>query len=68
MECEGVRDTLTAGSFNYIPKRMPHRAWTPDAEGTLLSITVDGPWDINFVGGPPDWTKLRNPKASKRKM
>jgi hypothetical protein len=47
---------------------MPHRAWTPDTEGALLSITVDGPWDINFVGGPPDWTKLRNPKASKRKM
>lgn len=62
MECEGVRDTLTAGSFNYIPKRMPHRAWTPDAEGTVLLITVDGPWDINFVAGPPDWTKLRNPK------
>ena len=68
MECEGVRDTLTAGSFNYIPKRMPHRAWTPDAEGTLLLITVDGPWDINFVGGPPVWSKLRSLTASRRKM
>ena len=69
LECEGVRDTLKAGSFNYIPKRMPHRAWTPDAEGALLLITVDGPWDINFVGGPPkDWSKLRSPSASRRKV
>lgn len=66
MECEGVRDTLTTGSFNYIPKRMPHRAWTLDNEGALLFITVDGPWDVNFVDGTPDWPKLRKPGLAGR--
>jgi quercetin dioxygenase-like cupin family protein len=68
MECEGMRDTLTVGSFNFIPKRMPHRAWTLDKEGALLFITVDGPWDVNFVDGPPDWPKLRNPAVSKHSI
>lgn len=67
MECEGVRDTLTAGSFNFVPKLMPHRAWTLDTKGALLFITVDGPWDVNFVDGPPEWSKLRNPAVSKRR-
>jgi quercetin dioxygenase-like cupin family protein len=67
LECEGVRDTLTAGSFNYIPKRMAHQAWTPLDQGALLFITVDGPWDVNFVNGPPDWSKLRNPAAKGRR-
>jgi hypothetical protein len=32
---------------------MVHEAWTKANEGTLLFITVDKAWDINWVGGPP---------------
>ena len=53
MECEGKRDTLSAGSFNYTPAAMHHQAWTTSKEGTLLFITVDKAWDVNWVGGPP---------------
>jgi quercetin dioxygenase-like cupin family protein len=53
IECEGQRVELGAGSFNYVPKTMPHEAWTKADEGTLLFITVDKAWDINWVGGPP---------------
>jgi mannose-6-phosphate isomerase-like protein (cupin superfamily) len=50
MECEGRRAELGPGSFNYMPSRMVHEAWTRD-EGTLLFITVDSAWDVNFVEG-----------------
>lgn len=53
VECEGQRGELGAGSFNYIPAKMPHEAWTKAEEGVLLFITVDGAWDINWVDGPP---------------
>ena len=53
MECEGKRVTLGPGSFNYTPATMHHQAWTTSNEGTLLFITVDKGWDINWVGGPP---------------
>ena len=53
IECEGQRATLGKGSFNYVPKKMAHEAWTTAADGALLFITVDGAWDINWVGGPP---------------
>ena len=53
MECEGKRDTLNQGSFNYTPATMHHEAWTTGKEGALLFITVDKAWDINWVGGPP---------------
>lgn len=50
-ECDGKRDVLGPGSFNYIPSKMIHQAWLPD-DG-LVFITVDAPWDINWVEGPP---------------
>jgi len=53
MECEGKKDTLNTGSFNYTPATMRHEAWTTNKEGALLFITVDKAWDINWVGGPP---------------
>jgi len=53
MECEGSREALGAGSFNYIPGKMHHQAWTTPDEGVLVFITVDGPWDLNWVNGPP---------------
>lgn len=53
MECDGARKTLPAGSFNYVPSKMQHEAWTSPWEGAVVFITVDGPWDINWVNGPP---------------
>lgn len=53
MECDGKRDTLNHGSFNFTPGTMQHQAWTTNKEGALLFITVDKAWDINWVGGPP---------------
>ena len=53
IECDGKRETLPAGSFNYVPATMHHEAWTPKNEGATLFITVDGAWDINWVNGTP---------------
>lgn len=64
IECEGKRVELGANSFNYVPSKTAHEAWSKPEEGTLLFTTVDGAWDINWVGGPPkpeDFT----PKATR---
>jgi len=57
-ECEGRREELGPGSFNYIPSKMIHQAWLPD-DG-MVFITVDGAWDINWVDGPPGPQDLLN--------
>ena len=59
MEGEGKRAELGPDSFNYIPRKMIHEAWTKPDEGALLFITVDGGWDVNWVDGPPQATKTR---------
>ena len=49
-EGESDRVSLDAGSFAYMPAKMIHEAWTgPDGEAMYL-VTVDSPWDINWVG------------------
>jgi quercetin dioxygenase-like cupin family protein len=53
MGCMGKQDTLRAAGFNYIPARMIHEAWTTERAGAVLLITVDGPWDVNFIADPP---------------
>ena len=53
MESEGKRQTLGQGSWNFVPSRMVHEAWTTPTEGALLYITVDSAWDINWADGPP---------------
>ena len=53
MDHEGNREELGPGAFNYVPSKLIHEAWTKPDEGTLLFITVDGPWDVNWVEGPP---------------
>lgn len=53
MECEGKREVLDQGSFNYVPAKMQHEAWTRPDQGALLFITVDSGWDVNWVNGPP---------------
>jgi quercetin dioxygenase-like cupin family protein len=50
-EHEGKREELGPGGFNYIPAKMQHQAWT--SEGSVVFITVDGAWDVNWVGNPP---------------
>jgi mannose-6-phosphate isomerase-like protein (cupin superfamily) len=42
---------LSPGGFNYMPARMVHEAWT--SAGSIVFITVDGAWDVNWVEGPP---------------
>ena len=49
--CEGKRVEQGPGSFNYLPAKMVHEAWLP--AGSLVFITVDGAWDVNWVEGPP---------------
>ena len=44
--------TLGPGSFNYMPAKMIHDAWSPPNEGNLVFITVDGPWDLYLVDDP----------------
>lgn len=51
LACEGKRVELGPGSFNYMPAKMVHEAWLP--ADSLTFITVDGPWDINWVEGAP---------------
>jgi quercetin dioxygenase-like cupin family protein len=50
---EGQRHELGPGSFNYVASKTVHEAWTKPDEGTLIFITVDGAWDVNWVEGPP---------------
>ncbi|MGH9581034.1 MAG: cupin domain-containing protein [Terriglobales bacterium] len=49
---DGGKATQGPGSFNYIPARMIHQVWIGE-EASLVFVTVDGPWDINWVDGPP---------------
>jgi hypothetical protein len=35
-----------------MPSKTIHEAWTKPDEGSLVFITVDGPWDLNLVEGP----------------
>jgi hypothetical protein len=46
--------TLGPGSYNRMPSKMIHEAWSPPDEGNLVFITVDGPWDLNLVDGPTE--------------
>jgi mannose-6-phosphate isomerase-like protein (cupin superfamily) len=64
-EHEGKREQLGAGGFNYIPAKMQHQAWT--SEGSVVFITVDGAWDVNWVGNPPSKADLgQMPPSSPR--
>lgn len=49
--CDGKKMELAPGSFNYMPSKMIHEAWLP--AGTIVFITVDAAWDLNWVEGAP---------------
>src|SRR4051812_37652626 len=62
----GQREELGPGSFNYVPSKAVHQAWTKPGEGTLLFITgwcvgcelgrgsAPAPGQIARVTGPID--------------
>ncbi|MBO0733251.1 MAG: cupin domain-containing protein [Methylocapsa sp.] len=50
-ECDGKKAELGPGGFNYMPARMAHEAWV--SAGSVTFISVDGPWDVNWVEGAP---------------
>jgi hypothetical protein len=48
-----------------MPARMQHQAWTSD--GAVVFVTVDGLWDVNWVGAPPSKADLgQNPPTIPR--
>jgi quercetin dioxygenase-like cupin family protein len=55
-EHEGKREELGPGGFNYIPAKMHHQAWA--SNDSLVFITVDSAWDVNWVNGPPSKADL----------
>jgi mannose-6-phosphate isomerase-like protein (cupin superfamily) len=55
-ECDGKKAEFGPGGFNYMPARMVHEAWV--GAGAVTLITVDGPWDVNWVEGAPTATDL----------
>ena len=55
-EHEGMRHELGPGGFNYLPAKMHHQAWSSD--DSLVFITVDSGWDVNWVSGPPTKSDL----------
>ncbi len=50
-ECDGKKAEFGPGGFNYMPAQMVHEAWI--GAGSVTFITVDGPWDVNWVEGAP---------------
>ena len=60
VSCNGKREDLGRGDFNYIPSKIPHEAWTK--KGALLFITADRPWNLNWVGDPPTQAEMLEAK------
>ncbi len=54
--CNGKKAEFGPGGFNYMPARMVHEAWV--SAGSVTFITVDGPWDVNWVDGAPSAADL----------
>ena len=52
-ECDGLRGEQGPGSFNYIPAKSVHQAWSKPGDQAIVLITVDSAWDIHWVDGPP---------------
>jgi mannose-6-phosphate isomerase-like protein (cupin superfamily) len=52
----GKQEKLGPGGFNYMPAKMAHQAWT--SQGSVVFITVDGAWDVNWTGNPPGKSDL----------
>jgi quercetin dioxygenase-like cupin family protein len=46
IQANNERIALKPGGFNYTPAQVVHEAWTPENEGALIFVTVDGPYDL----------------------
>ena len=57
-ECDGSRAEQGPGSFNYIPAKSVHQAWSKTGPEPIVFITVDSAWDIHWVDGPPKPPKV----------
>ena len=57
-ECDGHRAEQGPGSFNYIPAKSVHQAWSKPGPEAITLITVDSAWDVNWVDGPPKPPKV----------
>ncbi|HSU66311.1 MAG TPA: cupin domain-containing protein [Tepidisphaeraceae bacterium] len=53
MECEGKEVIMTPGTFNFLPARTIHQAWTPPDSDCLLFTDIDALWDIHWLDPPP---------------
>jgi mannose-6-phosphate isomerase-like protein (cupin superfamily) len=53
MECDGQLVTMSPGTYNYLPARTIHQAWTPPDSDCLLFTDVDKAWDIHWVDESP---------------
>ena len=46
IQANAERIALKPGGFNYTPAQVIHEAWTPENEGALIFVTVDGAYDL----------------------
>jgi mannose-6-phosphate isomerase-like protein (cupin superfamily) len=53
MKCPEREVVMKPGTFNFMPARVVHQAWTPADEDCLLLNDVDTLWDVNWVNEPP---------------
>jgi quercetin dioxygenase-like cupin family protein len=63
VECEGKKIDLGPGSFTFTPSRLIHRATF--AEDSMIAISADAPFDINWAGAPPTAKKPGEEAAPK---
>jgi quercetin dioxygenase-like cupin family protein len=52
----GEPKALGVGDIAHIPGECVHQAWLE--EGTVLFVTLEGPWDLTWVAGPPTAANL----------
>lgn len=57
----GGRATLRPGEFAYTPAKVIHEAWANQEETTVMLVTVDGPFDVNWVDSVPQAGKQEQP-------
>jgi hypothetical protein len=53
MLCDNRATVMMPSTFNLMPARLVHSAWTGPGDGCLLLNDVDTFWDVNWVGDAP---------------
>lgn len=57
----GRRAALRPGEFAYTPAKVVHQAWASQEETTVMPVTVDGPFDVNWVEPPRQAAQQEQP-------